>query len=272
MLHYAHTHCTSLCTTTCDDAHSQQHCSCCLSERYVAFTVLEITRTAFQELITMHTFDTPAPITTVIDAPAARVQLIASGRADTVVEVLPLDASKNRDVTAAERTTVEHRDGVLRIATAPAKHEAFGPSGTVEVTVQLPAGSRVEVTGSGELRGVGRLGDVTATDEYGAITLDEAASVRLVTQAGDVAVGRLTGPAEITTAQGDVRVAEAERGTVVLGTQKGDLTIAAAPGVSASLDASTGYGRVNSSLRNDGTAGLQIRATTTYGDITARSL
>ncbi|WP_260665934.1 DUF4097 domain-containing protein [Cellulosimicrobium cellulans] len=233
---------------------------------------MEITRTTFQELITMHTFDTPAPITAVIDAPAARVQLIASGRADTVVEVLPLDASKNRDVTAAERTTVEHHDGVVRVAAAPAKHEAFGPSGAVEVTIQLPAGSHVEVTGSGELRGVGRLGDVTAADEYGAITLDEAASVRLVTQAGDVSVGRLTGPAEITTAKGDVRVAEAERGTVVLSTQLGDVAVAAASGVSATLDASTGYGRVSNSLRNDGTTGLAIRATTTHGDITAHSL
>ena len=140
------------------------------------------------------------------------------------------------------------------------------------MTVQLPAGSRVEVTGSGELRGVGRLGDVTATDEYGAITLDEAASVRLVTQAGDVSVGRLTGPAEITTAKGDVRVAEAERGTVVLSTQLGDVAVAAAPSVSATLDASTGYGRVSNSLRNDGTPGLAIRATTTHGDITAHSL
>jgi hypothetical protein len=231
-----------------------------------------MTTTTRQELITMPTFDTPAPITAAIDAPAARVRLIASGRADTVVEVLPLDASKNRDVTAAERTTIEHRDGVVRVATAPAKHEAFGPSGTVEVTVQLPAGSRVEVTGSSELRGVGRLGDVVAVDEYGAITLDEAATVRLVTQDGAVSVGRLTGPGEITTSKGDIRVAEAERGTVVLSTQQGDLTVSAAAGVSASLDAGTGYGRVSNALRNDGETVLDIRATTSHGDITARSL
>ncbi|MGW1056205.1 hypothetical protein [Streptomyces sp. NPDC002521] len=45
-----------------------------------------------------------------------------------------------------------------------------------------------------------------------------------------------------------------------------------AAGVSAALDAGTSHGRVSNALRNDGTAGLEIRATTSNGDITARSL
>ncbi|GGY97062.1 hypothetical protein GCM10010365_14370 [Streptomyces poonensis] len=54
----------------------------------------------------------------------------------------------------------------------------------------------------------------------------------------------------------------------------GDVSIGAAHGVSAALDAGTGYGRIHNSLNNtDGdAAGLTIRATTTHGDITARSL
>ncbi|MGV9316123.1 hypothetical protein ACWDR0_28640 [Streptomyces sp. NPDC003691] len=45
-------------------------------------------------------------------------------------------------------------------------------------------------------------------------------------------------------------------------------------GVSAVLDADAdaAHGRVGNALRNDGTAGLDIRATTSHGDITARSL
>jgi hypothetical protein len=62
------------------------------------------------------------------------------------------------------------------------------------------------------------------------------------------------------------------RGAVVLRTQSGDISFAAADGVSAALDASTGYGRISNALRNDGTAALDIRATTSHGDITARSL
>jgi hypothetical protein len=63
------------------------------------------------------------------------------------------------------------------------------------------------------------------------------------------------------------------RGTVVLRTQSGDVSVVAAHEVSASLDAGTGHGRIHNSLKNtEGTADLNIHATTSYGDITARSL
>jgi hypothetical protein len=224
-----------------------------------------------QELSTMQTFDTPNPITAVLDIPAARVQLIAADRADTVVEVLPADAAKGRDVKAAERTTVEYADGVLRIVT-PVKHEALGASGAIDVTVQLPAGSGVAgKAATAELRGVGRFGDVTH-EAYGEIKLDEAASVKLTAQAGDVLVGRLTGPAEISTMQGDIQITEAVRGKVVLNTQMGNVTVGVASGVSASLDAGTSMGRIANALMNTGAADVEIHATTTQGDIAARSL
>jgi hypothetical protein len=219
----------------------------------------------------MHTFATPTTISLSVDVPVGRIQVIAADRTDTTVEVRPSNPSSGRDAKAVERTTVELHDGALRVAT-PTVNELFGPSGSVEATVQLPAGSRVEVTGCGELRGVGRLGDVVATDSYGAIKLDEAASVRLATQAGDVSVGRLAGAGEISTAKGDIRVEEAVSGALVLSTQMGDVSVAAAAGVSASLDAGTSLGRVSNALRNEGAAELEIRATTSYGDITARSL
>jgi hypothetical protein len=62
------------------------------------------------------------------------------------------------------------------------------------------------------------------------------------------------------------------RGTVVLRTRAGEISVGAAPGVSAALDAGTGHGRVTNSLKNDGDAELTIHATTDHGDITARSL
>ncbi|MDF3145254.1 hypothetical protein PBV88_29370, partial [Streptomyces sp. T21Q-yed] len=61
--------------------------------------------------------------------------------------------------------------------------------------VQLPAGSRVEA---------------------------KAAAAEL--RAGDVSVGRLGGPAEISTQKGDLDIAEAVRGTVTLRTEHGDIT------------------------------------------------
>jgi len=217
-------------------------------------------------------FDTPGAISAVLDVPAGRVRFIAADRADTAVEVLPADALTGRDVTAAEQTTVDYAGGVLRIET-PAKNRYLGPPGSIEVTVQLPAGSRVEAkAASAEFRAVGRLGDVAVEGAYRQIKLDEAASVRLTAIDGDVEVGRLNGPAEISTARGDIRIAEAARGTVVLRTQSGDISVSAAAGVSAALDAGTGHGRISNALKNDGTAELDIRATTSHGDITARSL
>jgi Putative adhesin len=221
----------------------------------------------------MQQFKTPNPISAVLDIPAGRVRFVAADRADTTVEVLPVDASKSRDVKAAQETMVEYGDGVLRVV-APAKHQILGSSGYVEVTVELPAGSQVEVkAASAEFRAVGRYGDVVFDAAHGAVKVDEAASVRLTTLAGDVSVGRVNGSAEISTAKGDIRVAEAVCGTVTLRTQAGDVSISAAHGVSASLDAGTGHGRIHNALKNtDGSPDLAIHASTGYGDILARSL
>ena len=222
----------------------------------------------------MSTFTTAAPISAVLDIPACRIQLIATDRDDTVVEVRPSDSAKARDVKVAEQSTVEFQDGVLRIV-AVAKNQYFGPSGSVDVTVELPAGSRVEVkAASAEVRSVGRFEDVVVESQHGSIDVAEAGSARLVTLAGDVSVGRLDGSAEIRTSKGDIRVAEAVRGKVVLRTDAGDLEIGAAAGVSASLDAGTSRGRIVNSLNNsDGPdAQLAITATTSMGDIVARGL
>jgi DUF4097 and DUF4098 domain-containing protein YvlB len=200
------------------------------------------------------------------------VQLIAADRTDTTVEVLPADASKSRDVKAAEQTTVDYRDGVLQVE-VPVKNQLFGPSGSIEVTVQLPAGSRVEAKAAAtEFRAVGRLGDVTFDGAYDQIKVDEATSARITAVAGDIWVGRLTGPAQLTTTKGDIHLTEAASGQVTLRTDMGDIEVCAAPGVSAALDAGTSYGRISNALKNDGATQLDIHATTTYGDITARSL
>ncbi|MGW7089260.1 DUF4097 family beta strand repeat-containing protein [Streptomyces sp. NPDC054871] len=224
----------------------------------------------------MQNFDTPAPVSAVLDIPAGHIRFIAADRADTAVEVRPANASKGRDVTAAEETTVEYADGVLRIEAAPAKNRVLGSgSGSVGVTVQLPAGSRVEAkAASADFRGVGRLGDVVFEGAQGTVKLDETASARLSLQAGDVSVGRLGGPAEISTQKGDLHIAEAVHGQVTLRTESGEISVGAARGVSASLDAGTSYGRIRNTLQNaDGVAAdLNIHATTAYGDITARSI
>jgi hypothetical protein len=222
----------------------------------------------------MQKFDTPAPISAVLDIPAGRIRFIAADRADTTIEVLPADASKSRDVKAAQQTEVTYGDGVLRIETPAAKNRILGACGSLEVTVQLPAGSRIEAkAASAELRGIGRLGDVAFEGAHGSVKFDETESARLTLLAGDISVGRLGGPGEISTRQGDLHIVEAVRGTVTLRTEHGEISVGAARGVSAHLDAGTTHGRIHHALVNTGgAAGLTIHATTAHGDITARSL
>ncbi|MBB6122129.1 hypothetical protein [Nocardiopsis algeriensis] len=185
----------------------------------------------------MHEFPTPTPVTAVLDIPAGRIRLIAADRTDTTVEILPADPTRSRDVQAAQQVTATHGNGVLRIEAPPAPNRLLGARGAVEVTVQLPTRSHVEATAAhAELRGVGRLGDVTFTGQQATVELDETLSAHLTTQAGDI-------------------------------------SISAAPETSASLDAGTPHGRIHNSLKNTGgTPALDIHATTSHGDITARSL
>ena len=222
----------------------------------------------------MHTFATPAPVLAVLDIPAGRIQVIAADRPDTTVEIRPADAAKSRDTKAVERLEVAYDDGVLRIGAPKKTSRILGESGAVEVTVRLPAGSRIEAKAAGaEFRGVGRLGDVAFDGAQGPVKLDETAGARVTLQSGDVAIGRLGGPAQISTQRGDLTVAQAVAGVVTLRTEHGDISIGADPEVSASLDAGTSHGRIHNALRNAGGApGLTIHATTAHGDITARSL
>lgn len=223
----------------------------------------------------MQTFDTPAPITAVLDIPGGKVRFVAGDRADTVVTVLPLDASKGRDVKLAEETTVGYADGVLRIASTPRlRNQILGPTGSVDLTVELPAGSRVEAkAASADFASAGRLGAVVYHGAHGPVAIDEAAEVTINSSASDVSVSRLTGPGEITTSKGDIRVTEAVRGALVLSTQVGDITVGAAVGTTGSLDAGTHHGRIRNSLGGaaDATDTLDIHATTATGDIDAHS-
>ena len=62
----------------------------------------------------MPVFDTPEPITADIDI-VGRVQVTASDRADTVVEVIPADPAAVASAQAAGQTTVEFYGGRLLV-------------------------------------------------------------------------------------------------------------------------------------------------------------
>lgn len=220
----------------------------------------------------MQSFATPAPVTVVVAVPAGRIHVVAAAQDTTTVQIEPADPGKSRDVKLAGQVTAVYSDGVVRV-TSPAGHRVLGSSGAVEVRVQVPAGSRAEVTAaSAQFTTEGPLGEVTFDSKQATVSIDQAATARLVAVDGDITAGRVGGDTEIRTVTGDITVAEATGGTLVLSTQTGAITVTAAPGVSAALDAGTTQGRIRNSLTNaGGTPALTIRATTTLGDITASS-
>ncbi|WP_370385082.1 DUF4097 family beta strand repeat-containing protein [Catenulispora sp. GAS73] len=217
---------------------------------------------------------TQTPITVLLNIPAGQIHLVATDRADTTVQILPSDASKRRDAKAAEQTAIDFADGVLRIATDD-PNKVLGSSGSLDVTIALPSGSRVEgKAGAAELFSTGRLGTVSFDGAYRTVALDEIAGGTVTMHMGDLSIAKLTGSAHLRNGKGDITVAEAVAGSVELRTDAGNLTIAAAHGVSGTLDAGTAHGRVTNAMRNSegAGAGLAVKATTSHGDITATSL
>ena len=170
----------------------------------------------------------------VLDIPAGRIQIIAADRADTTVEVRPANPAKSRDTKTADQTTVADARGVLKITASAPSNQLFGPSGSLEVTVQWrpPAGPSKPrpPAPSSAASGASATSPSKARTARSRSTRPRASASLRSTATSRSAV--LNGPAEISTARGDIRITEAARGTVVLRTQSGDITVGAAAGVS----------------------------------------
>jgi Toastrack DUF4097 len=179
----------------------------------------------------MPTFATPEPISATIDVPVGDVRISAGDGEATIIDVRPSDASSNEDLKVAQRTRVEYADEQLLVK-AP-KLRSWLPrsaGGSVDVTIELPAGSRLQ--GAGQLtdfRCEGRLGDCRIKTGIGQIQLDAADTPRLKTGIGDIGVDRATGHADVTVASGDVRVRELD-GSAVIKNSNGDTWVGAAGG------------------------------------------
>lgn len=156
----------------------------------------------------MPKFDTPEPISVTIALSVGDVRVVASDRRDTVVAVSPTNPSKEGDVKAAEQTRVEFAQGRLLIKSPKSwrQYTPFGGAESIDVTVELPAGSRVQAEASvADLFADGRLGESTFTTSVGNIFLDETGPLRASTSGGNVTIGRVVGRGEITGA-GQVRI------------------------------------------------------------------
>jgi DUF4097 and DUF4098 domain-containing protein YvlB len=188
----------------------------------------------------MPTFDTPGPITATIDVVVGAVRISAGDPGAAVVDVRPSDTSNEEDVKAAQQTRVEYANEQLLVRSPKLRSWLPRSRGaSVDVTIQLPAGS--EVRGAGQMTDFdcdGSLGDCRIKTGMGQISIDQAEALILKSGIGDISVDRATGHAEVTTGSGDVRVRELDASAVIknsngdtwVGVAGGDLRIKAANG------------------------------------------
>ena len=171
----------------------------------------------------MPTFETPSPISTTVDVVHGDVRISAGDRGLTVVNVEPADGSSAEDRKAAEQTRVEYAGGQLLVKQP--KLRSWLPrstGGSIDVTIELPAGSHVH--GSGALTDFhcdGPLGECRLRLGLGRIDVESADGPTLKSSTGDIVVERATGHADITSGSGDVRVRELA-GTAVIKNSNGD--------------------------------------------------
>ncbi|WP_030219792.1 DUF4097 family beta strand repeat-containing protein [Streptomyces bikiniensis] len=225
----------------------------------------------------MASFDTPEPVSVTAHIEAGSIRLTASDRTDTVVLVQPRDPEKDRDVRTVEQTEVQYANGTLTVRTPKPRNSLRRP-GTVDVTVELPTDSHVDVTGAWtQVLGEGRLGEVRVKTSSGDARLDVTGPLHLKASHGSITVDRVEGSAEITTSSGSLRVGLVDgsavlknsHGSTTVGTATGELRVSGANGdidirrAENSVTATTAHGTLRVAEVTRGTIQLE----TSYGAI-----
>lgn len=189
----------------------------------------------------MPTFETPEPVSVTVELDVGDIQVAASDRTNTVIDVSPSDPTRRGDVSAAEQTRVEFADGRLLVRAPKGWRQwtPWGGGGSIDVRIELPSGSRVRGdAGVAALRCSGGIGECRYRTGVGDIRLDAAGRVELKTGAGDISLNRVDGMAEVTAGSGAIGIAIVDGAAVVrngngdtwLGEVTGDARVNAANG------------------------------------------
>ncbi|MEU8193439.1 DUF4097 family beta strand repeat-containing protein [Microbispora amethystogenes] len=238
----------------------------------------------------MRAFDTPRPILAVLDLATATVRINAGERTDTVVDVRPSDEHNDADVQAARHIQVDYADGRLvvrtdkeyagsasgrglslgRLVESPAtwaRSLLLGP-GSADVTIDLPAGSRLDARTAGTVRCRGPLGEVTITTSYGDIRIEQAARMRVRSTHGDISVTRASGHAEVTTTHGGIHIGEID-GTAAVRTSHGAVRVRE---VTGELRLNSAHGDITVDRALAGVAAKTAYASVRIGEVVSGSV
>ena len=227
----------------------------------------------------MTTFPTPTPISVTVEANFAEVQLVASDRSDTVVEVRPTDPDDRSHVELAEATRVELLADQLRVlAPKPSLMSRILYSPCVDIVISLPSRSAVRAElGAGNVGAAGTLGPCTVSTGAGNIRLGDTGTLDARSGTGDIVVVHVAGDATLDTPSGHTQIASATGDVSIrngstgprIGTVGGDLRVRAGHGriearsVQGSVDARTAHGAVVIGVA----AGTDVDVKTSHGDL-----
>jgi DUF4097 and DUF4098 domain-containing protein YvlB len=214
---------------------------------------------------TVPVFSTPQPIVVTIEVAVGDLRLIASDRTYTSVEVRPSNRSR-----AVELTRVEYANGRLLIKGPKQRFRLFR-SDSVDVTIELPAGSNVYGSISmGKLRVEGRIGECRFYTAMGDLSLDQTGMLNLNSGYGNVTVNQVAGQANISTDYGNVTV-DHVMGQANISTGSGHLRVREidGPATIKNSNGNTTIGEVTGELRLN-IANGNISVDRTRSSVTAR--
>lgn len=208
----------------------------------------------------MPTYRTPEPVDLAVNLPLGHIDVIASDRTDAVVTVSPSSPDKPADQRGAAATTVEFDGRRITVLGPRPRFRFLGPSESVDITVELPEGSRFTAECStGGVRATGRLAATRVKASVGAVDLDATGDLWLHAAYGNATVGTVDGSAEVVAGHGQIRIGTVA-GDAALKSSYGSVHLGTAH---AAVEATLSYG----DLHIDGSAS-SVTARTAYGSVT----
>jgi DUF4097 and DUF4098 domain-containing protein YvlB len=173
-------------------------------------------------------FATPEPILVSISLNIGRALVSAGDRTRTTVDVHPRDGGNAWDVTTAELTRVDYRDGELVVDATRA--QGLPGSGSVVVAVRVPSGSRLHADSlAADIHGTGGFGECAISTGCGHVRLDRTGPLHLSAALGNVTVGSVVGGVEAVAGSGDITIREID-GAAEINRGTGNTRIGAAGG------------------------------------------
>jgi len=206
----------------------------------------------------MPTYETPQPIDLAVDLPYGRLEVVAGDRADTIVTVSPTSPASAADRRGAENTRVAFDGQRVTVEGARPRFVFIGPSESIDVRVELPAGSRLTADVGGRVGTTGRLGATRIKGALGGVDIDTTDDLWVRSGHGSLEVGTVHGSAEIIADHGQIKAGTID-GDAVIKSSHGAIVIGEAGGA---VDAKLSYGELEIGRALGG-----VTAKSAYGSI-----